>query len=274
MSMDEFSEAHSRAMTMLGYGEAFGEYLALLGPIAMYKLIRTNKPRYYVILFVVCAGLIFTSTRSAIFLFAGTLVILVTACLRDVRLSRLLLIGATLTVCVVTLAVSGSYLSNAVDRMTLAYDDYQEGSNLADVANRASVWQGDYVLSQLNLFGHGLLAPTYYGKISSHMHSLYMTITFQMGVIGAIAYFATLLFILGCLIRGILKSENGARLRNICCFLSFSVFLINESKFEFNRYENYQQVCWSLFAIYYLASKSTCNPFISRFLEKARACPR
>ncbi len=38
--------------------------------------------------------------------------------------------------------------------------------------------------------------------------------------------------------------------------LSMLVFFVNEGKIEFNRGEAYQQICWSLFAIFLVAAQA------------------
>lgn len=251
-----------RAVSLVFSGESYGEFLAIISPIALYKIFYRNSLFYIVIFLLLCLGLIASLTRSGIILFAlATFVFLFYHYKkRPVRLVFPFLFGIAGILCLAT--IFPEFVNSLGERFRYAQDAYASGSDFAEIINRNGAWNMDYVLANLNLFGHGLIPVPYYGVLDRHLHNLFQTVLFQLGVVGFICFFSIFFVISKRLIHSFWISHEGNKALIFSALLSLVVFFINECKFEFNRHEAYQQLCWILFSVYYLASRLPTIPAV------------
>ena len=249
-----------RARSLIFVPESFGEFIAVLCPIVLYKLFYRNSYFYFIIFVFLALGLILTVTRSGIILFVfGTLVFFIYN-FKGLKLSSFFLCMFGFGALMLIIASWPGVFDSVIERYSLSYQMYKETGELAVGLNRSGVWNMDYVLAHINSFGHGLFPPYFYGGVDFHLHNLYLTVLFQFGIVGMVFYFAFFYLIFKRLLNAFAACSlypNKALIFSM--ILSLFLFLINEFKFEFNRYETYQQICWALFAAFYLVSKSPLN---------------
>ncbi len=229
--------------------ESFGEILATLSPLIMYKIYKYRNPIWACCLLVFSLGLLFTVTRSGIVLFIAGIMISIFYISKEKMNKTLMLIYFMLSTLVIVLIVNPPILSDIFHRFGDAKATYDSGGTLFETLNRKflpDVWQ--LVISKISLFGNGVTEYNF--------HNLFLTTLHRRGIAGGTVFFLVLLYPMGCLIKSF-KEEERKTNKNLIflCVLSMILFLINELKFEFTRGASYQQLCWCLFAIYYLASK-------------------
>ena len=133
----------------------------------------------------------------------------------------------------------------------------QEGAGFTSIINRNFTFTGglSYLGSTLSFLGNGLVSPSVYKTFELHFHNLLFTIIFQYGILGAIFYFYFFINIFVKLFKTSFKEASEYRYLYMSLFFSFSIFLINELKFEFNRSAPYHLLCWLMFSIYFLSTK-------------------
>ena len=263
----EWVEGVKRLRCLIGGGEELGELLAVLLPLLLYKTLFNHGSRfYYIILFLLyCLGILLTATRSAILLSLLSTFVFLVWNYRNIRLPKILaliyffafLIGATLY-------FSPAFYNLFVKvmlRFNVISETYAKTAQFSAVMNRQSTWEYaiQAVWPNLNLFGNGML--TILNGKPFNFHNLYLTLIYKFGIIGVIIHIALFLYILVSLIRFV-RHEHNDSISSLAssCIISFSVFLINEIKFEFNRGASYQQIIWVLFAIYWLAANQVQIP--------------
>lgn len=228
--------------------EYYGEMLAALCPLVIYKLVTTRKLSWFLCLVIFTCGVLLSVTRSGILLFAlGLSVSIFYHYKRQVRNAILLSVALFGTV-MVFVSVYPQICSDLIDRFTLAEDAYSSGGNLFDTINRGNlpdIW--DDVITHLTLSGHSMLRVDY--------HNLFLTTLHQMGVMGALLFFIALLYPSILLLKSIVVNNRSRKALRFSCLLFIALFLINETKVEFTRADSYSQICWGLFALCYLVTK-------------------
>jgi len=91
-----------------------------------------------------------------------------------------------------------------------------------------------------------------------NMHSLYMTVLYQFGIVGSVLYIGLIVSIPWNLYRQRFpKGELRLHRLRYACLLAVVFFLVHEIKFEFNRSDSYQQIVWALLAACHLVSRTT-----------------
>lgn len=246
-----------RANSLMFSPEAFGEFLAVISPIALYKCLYRNRLWYSIILALMCVGLVMSGTRSGIVLFAVAMTVVSIYNFKKAKLGFILPFAVAMAALVIIASFFPSFADVVTERFMLAYNAYESGDGISTVVNRSGAWNLDYVLDNINLFGHGLIPTYFYGKVDFYFHNLYQTIVFQLGIIGAFCFFLLLSWVLKKTISSLFGPVyTGNKALVFSAFISLCVFFTNEFKYEFNRHEAYQQVCWTLLAIYWLLSHS------------------
>lgn len=231
--------------------ESFGEILSVVSPIVLYKIIKYRKPFWLICLSFLLCGLFFTVTRSGILLFAMAFSVTFTYYFRK-NLNSAIIALFTITISIFAIVFIYPQAFEAfILRFNLAKIAYDEGGTLLEILNRERFQDVIHnVFKSLKIFGNGIT--------EFNFHNLYLTVLHRNGIIGAILYFLVLLYPLICLTKTlIIKDQIEDKKLVFACIVSFSAFLINELKFEFNRSESYQQLCWGLFALFYLSYKAT-----------------
>jgi O-antigen ligase len=240
-----------RAKSLVFAPETFGEFIAVLSPIALYKIFYRNSFLYSIVFFILCLGVLFSATRSGIILLILATIVTSVYNIKKIRFSALFLILFTIIGFGFFLAYHPDFTSSILTRFGESYDTFNRSGDIASSINRSGIWNLDYVVENINLLGHGLMPPFLYGEVDFHFHNIFLTILFQLGIIGFIFFFALLLMILQRIFKAFYTPSYEINRPLIFSFIvSLGVFMINELKFEFNRYEAYQQLCWGLFALY------------------------
>jgi len=234
--------------------EAYGEILAVLSPVVMYKFYKDKNLVWMAVLFLFAIGEIFSVTRSGIALFIiGVAASLLYHSIKKMEKTlALTLIG--LTGSAILISIHPSILSDVALRFKDATDTYSSTGSIFDSINRGffrETWV--LVVTHLTWFGNGPLRTGF--------HNLFLTVVHQLGIVGAFVFFWILLYPLVELIRLHKNNPRSSidRALVFSCILSMVLFLINETKFEFTRHASYQQICWGLFALYYSISQTALN---------------
>jgi hypothetical protein len=131
------------------------------------------------------------------------------------------------------------------------FGEYEATKSVVSAVNREGIWDLalKLTLQTLSPFGRGMVTPF-------NFHDLYLTILFKLGIVGASIFFGFFLYMTKSILFAMKKAVDIRRkvlLR--ACFISFTVLLINEVKFDFNRGSSYQQIIWAVFAVYLIAAE-------------------
>lgn len=229
--------------------ESFGEILATLSPLIIYKIYKYRNPIWVCFLLVFILGLMFTVTRSGILLFITGIMISILYMSNEKMNKTFLLIYVMLSGFIVLIIINPPVLSDLILRFGDVTATYQTGGSIFETLNRDKM-PGTFnlVVSRISLFGNGVTEYNF--------HNLFLTTLHRRGIVGATLFFLVLLYPMICLIKSFnAKDTSGNKSIIFLCVLSMMLFLINELKYEFTRGGSYQQLCWCLFAIYYLASR-------------------
>lgn len=241
-------DAINRIQTFVLTPESFGECLAVVSPIILYKIFKASNLLWIGCFVTICAGEVMAVTRSGIVLFFFGCFFSVMFHLREkpgksVALSLLCIVGFLLT-----LVLIPSIYRDLITRFSMATETYKSGGSFIEVINRprfVTAWQA--TLTDLTFFGNGI-AP-------ANFHNIIMTNIYKLGIIGSMVFFGVFLYPLFCLINAYNNPATGNKALVFSCILSMTLFLINETKYEFTRNSSYQQICWGLIATYYLSSR-------------------
>ena len=247
--------------------EALGEFIALSSSLVLYKFYSKRNIAWLIGYFFMIAVLALNQTRSGMILFVASSFIFLTFNLSKLNI-KTALAGLFVSIFAIILSIEkfDILFSGVISRLKESQSLLIKGSNIFLAINREGFYYNMGVLmDNINAFGHGLLSPIVYKLIDYHFHNLIQTILFQFGYIGALFYFALLFSILFTIFKSwrIIKNKD-------INFLLFSLsvammtFLVNEMKYEFNRYEAYQQIIWALFGTFLLITR---HSYIYNFAE-------
>lgn len=251
------ADGTKRLTSIIVAQETFGEILALLMPLVLYKLIKKGGA-YYIAYGIFTIGVILTATRSSILLFIlGTFIFFV--------IHSKMINPHIWFVCISSLTSSlviyFIYIPNALNQIIMRFEIFLEvfketGSVVAAI-DRDRVWDIGVtkVVDSLNLFGNGLI--TIINNEEFHLHNIFLTILHQLGIVGFLFFFGLMGWILLTLILSIkqVKDKYDSCLLN-SILMAFIIFLLSEMKCEFNRGSSYQQVIWILLGIFHLISQT------------------
>jgi hypothetical protein len=230
--------------------EEYGEILASLLPIALYKYFKYRSLLWLVCIILLSVGEIFSVTRSGIILFiiAGAVTFLYHIKERLFKVTILSYIFFTLFLSFFIL--NPHFFSDVTYRFANSVEAYKSGLSLVEIINRDDVFLDAWnqTISNISFFGNGV-SPF-------HFHNLFLTTFYEKGVIGACIFFSVLFYPMIRLIKSFSSDTSINKAFIFSCILSMVLFFSNELKFEFTRHSSYQQICWGLFATYYGVSKS------------------
>jgi len=255
--------------------EAVGEILAILCPLTLYLVFEGTR-RYWVVYGLMAAGLLLANTRSGILLFAVASAVMVL--IYGFRLkwfeAVVIFVGVPATFFVLA-ARRPEMLQNVASRLLIVWQSLQGRRSIVEIFQREMVWYDawDVTRRTLSLFGNGPAPSRLLGLNELNMHSLYLTLIYQFGIVGGALYLGLILMILLRLL--VPRGRTLARLRNlrIACALALVCFLVNEIKFEFNRGDSYQQIIWVMLAVFYLVARTGHDEFVA-YLHGTGAVPR
>ena len=250
----DFGTDMYRINTIIMGGEAFGEMLAILSPLALYKFWRNKNPLWFSCFILFCIGILLTVTRSALILFILAVFVFIATVSRK-ELIRVVSAAAVLIfVLVPVVYVYPSLFGEMFNRLDDAVDSYYATGDIFAALNRRffpQVFQ--QVISNITLFGAGEALVKINADLYRNFHNLYMTVIYEKGILGSMVF----MFVLTSPLVRLIKSYRNdlsyeAKLLTNACLISLGVFFINEFKLEFTRHASYQQICWAIFAVYYL----------------------
>ena len=238
----------TRLRNFLFTPEMYGEYIAIITPLVFYKLFHRNNVLWLILLLVLFIGVVLSNTRSGMVL-AG---IGVVACLffkSGIRFRQVVMVGSVCIAAVFLFFVYGEpYSDNVILRFVTAFDTFRSSGDIFHTINRDffPIILGR-VFRDLSWFGNSLVRVDY--------HNLLLTTIFQLGFIGCCLFFLVIFYTPFRLFRRFFASEGNGKYLAFVCIVSFVVFLMNETKFEFTRKASYQQICWALFGTFCLVAK-------------------
>jgi hypothetical protein len=248
----EFSKGQTfdieRAWTFVMTPESYGEILAVLSPIVVYKMFRFRTSIWFSCLLLFGCGQILSVTRSGILLFVFAVNFSLLYHLKKKFAKTIACSFFLLTVLSVIIIYHPSLFENVIFRFGEAAQTYKQSGNFLSTINRSGVFEPAYLLtmSKLSLFGNGLTP--------FHFHNLFFTTLHEKGIVGAVFFFVVLLYPAVHLIKDLMTTTDN-KVLILSCLLSIVIFLINETKFEFTRQASYQQICWAVLGTYCLVSK-------------------
>ncbi|MFP7754059.1 O-antigen ligase family protein [Thermodesulfobacteriota bacterium B35] len=243
-----------RLRTIVLTVESLGEFVAVLMPYVLYRLIAKKINILYIIyLLVLCAGLVLSATRSGMVLslFSASIYLLF---IEKSLKKKIFLFSAFLLVGLVIFYFDIG-VSTTSKRFLEAYYSYETGGTALEVANR-SFFKNNlaYLFDTISFFGNGLVSPLKYGTLSVDFHNLFMTILFRYGIVGFVLYFSLPAILFKKTYDKYKLSPN--KKINKVILLSIIIFFINECKFEYTRKPYGVLIIWILFSAYFLLIKN------------------
>ena len=237
--------------------ETFGEILAMLAPMVLYMIAR-KKWVYTMVYGIFAIGVVLTATRTSILLFAvNTLFYFILNVKRIKFAVWMIFIMSAILVSMLYVF----YFPHAADviwgRFSEFINLYKSTGSVVAAMGRKEIWEigAAEIFARLNLTGHGMI--TIINGMQFNLHNLYLTLLFQLGILGLILYLLVLARISSALVVSIFREhDENALMLKYACLLSFSTFVLSEIKCEFNRGSSYQQVIWLLLGIYYLLART------------------
>jgi hypothetical protein len=248
-------EKMARISSFVFTPESFGEIIAVVCPLLFYKLYKNKIGVWLIITLIYLTGLIYTVTRSGILLFS--LGIIGSMLFRSsTKISKNMIIVYALAFMMFSFYfLNQSVFSDLYIRFKAIDASYQSGGNIFEIINRGGFLETlKLVFGNVSFFGHGIT--------DYNFHNLYLTIFHSRGIFGFILYFTILFFPSFSLYKVFKNNRCADRDLIFACLLSYTIFAINEFKYEFNRSSSYQQLCWALFSVYFLLSKNKSETFI------------
>lgn len=240
--------------------EALSEFIALISPIVLYKFFNEKKIKWIVIYIFLFFVLCLNQTRSGfvLFVFGGIIYILINMRLLGVRLILNVFISGFIGL-LFAIFFYNELFSGILERLEQTSSVMEKSFELFKVINREGFYYNMvYLIDTLEPFGHGLVSPIYYKVIFYHFHNLWQTVVFQFGYIGSFFVFAMFFRIFKRAIQyWNMTKFTHSRLLGSAILLSLVLFFINETKYEFNRYEGYQQIIWAYLGTVYLLCYGT-----------------
>lgn len=230
--------------------EGFGEVLAILAPITLHKIFQFKTKFWFVCFLLFTFGVLLTATRSGISLFIfGSLLCLLYYSKH--KIGKVMAFTTCLSLILILISIYYPALfADILKRYNETKDIYNAGGSITEIINRSRFTEAwNITLSTLTVFGHSVTIEEF------HFHNLFLTVLYQKGILGSILFLAILVYPLIQLIKAFRIDKSFQTDLVFACLLSFILFFINETKYEFIRHASYQQICWALFGIYYLVSK-------------------
>lgn len=233
--------------------EALGETIGAIAPLVIYKIFNSRNMFWVIIYILLFMGVLLSGTRSGILLFIIGTLLSIPAFIKYNFLKMYFVLHFFAVMLLSLFYIRPFFLDNVLTRFVMAIDMFNTGGEFLEVTNRtflADVFS--YVLSEISLIGHGILLPAIKGSFGTlWFHNLYLTIIHQFGILGSMIFFILLLSPLYYFAISIASKDSLNKKLIFTCMLSLILFLINESKFEFVRYESYLQIWFAIIAIYY-----------------------
>lgn len=229
--------------------EQYGEFLAMLSPIVLYKIYKFRNLFWGFCFLLFSIGLISVVTRSGIILFVAGVIFSLLYHARHKFFKTVVLTYVLLSILGMVLYFKPSIFGDVFMRFEDTSDRYTSGMSMFDVINRSRM-PGNFAIaiSNLSLFGKG--------EAEWHFHNLFLTTLHTKGIIGAILFFTVFFYPIACLMKAFTGNKAVNRTLVFACLLSMGLFLVNEMKYEFTRMASYQQICWGILGTYYLISKN------------------
>lgn len=230
--------------------EKYGEILAALSPIVIYKIYKSKNSFWFFIFFLFALGLMHSVTRSGIILFVGGVFLSILYNFKSKPGKTIILSNFFFVTAVAMVFYSNTLLDDIYIRFADAATTYNNTGNVIATLNRSRVFYPAWnlVVSKLTFFGNGIT--------DFHFHDLYLTNIYQLGIIGSLFFSIVFLSPIVKLLKSLKTSTHENKKLIFACILSLILFLINETKFEFIRDSSYQQIWWGLLATYYLVSQA------------------
>lgn len=251
-------QGHARLYSPAMAYEALGEFIALSSPLVLYKFYSKRNIIWLIGYFFMFAVLALNQTRSGMILFVVSSLIFLAFNLSKLNI-KTTLSGLFISIFAIVLSIENFNIlfSGVITRLQESQNILNKGSNIFATINREGFYYNMGVLiDNINAFGHGLLSPIAYKLIEYHFHNLIQTILFQFGYIGAPFYFILLFSIFFNTLKSWRISNNkNMKFLLFSLFVAMMTFLVNEMKYEFNRYEAYQQIIWALFGTFLLITR-------------------
>lgn len=192
-----------------GWSNSYGFYLALILPLAMYRVLTASRNRrllWGLVLGTIACALLLTFVRTA--LVAVFLLVIVAAFLLDRRMRKLLLSGLAVVVVIggMLLLIPGLGVRQRLLQ------------NVATLNARTFAWQ--VLLTHLHLtapFGQGLFASlALLNRVGLDNvrapHSVFLQVLFDHGVVGLLFLVASFVLLIGGAVHQALRSQGNARL--------------------------------------------------------------
>lgn len=254
---------YTRIQSLVLSKEGIGEIVSILTPFII-MLALEGKEKYWIAYGVMAVGLMLANTRAGIILFIIASIIMFSSCRFRMKRSTWLMLAVIIGSCIVLLSIQPQVIIATIYRIEEVLTKISQHDDLIEILNRSFVWYDawEVTTSTVSLFGNGPAPSRVVGLNKLNIHSLFMTIVYQFGIVGAVIYFSLFLYIIFQLIR--LRSnvlDHDLRKFRFACITAIIIFFLNETIFEFNRGDSYQQIVWVFFAVCYLISKTTLHDF-------------
>jgi O-antigen ligase len=269
-SMEQIRAGEIRVFATFPGFETFAEHivLSLCLQYLLWRLSRsmTQRAFYLVAMFLALAVLFATGTRSGIIIL-GLAWLTLTVLSRDIiprkDLFQILFLGMALFY--LALPFAGDYLSMMLERLSLLVD--ADSKHVTTLNSRTYVWAEAWEgIQERPLTGHGFYdySGMWSGPIAMHVHNLYLTIAYMLGLPG-LALFLTFL---GSIALNAYRTMRDRRVSKdiratlLICFTMLVVFVIDQGKIEFVRQALTMHTTFIFFAITVAATRVAKNELL------------
>jgi hypothetical protein len=256
-----------RIRSFIFQSESFGEYIAALVPILVYRLVdhRPHMLRYRAVLLflavLLISGQLLAVTRSGMVLTLTGLVLTTGICVKRNNLIKIIMATvffSVITVCLLYLFEDSrqNITTRFSENINFSYHYTPRNSLVRELRPFFHKINRDFWTEVIDKY---MLDPTVTGNgfiTPYHFHNLWFTLIYQIGLAG-FAVYVWFLFGTGA---GLWRGYRKERDKLFLVFLiSFVILLINEMKYEFTRYEHYYQACMTLVALFVLMTVKINN---------------
>lgn len=256
-----------RARGTIGDYELLAEWFALVIPLQLYMVSYHPKYRlpYIIFLLFSTTGLVLTLTRGAVICLGIGIIFFYILLIKRQHSNR---VGLVKFIAPLVL-ISGGFFFIIPQFMSFfssrfAFIKMRELSitSFFDAINRGALWRRHLpIIKDLTVFGHGPYLPGSLGlRGIGSLHSLYLTLLYQIGIVGLFAFLWFVAILFKRLMSAFRFVEDECKYALIAvCTSVLLIFLIDEIKIEFVRTAPTSQFTLLIFAFIFIVSNISSN---------------
>ncbi len=232
--------------------ELLAEWFLIGAVLSIYLIFERKNYLYILGLFINLGGILFTKTRSDIFLFSFAFIImfiLINLFKKDFKGATIKIFLLAALGIILLVFIFPRQVDEFIRRLNLYF--YSHSLISPEALNRREVWnRAGVLLKNPTIFGKGLYNVESLSISAGSFHSLYLTLLYKIGIFGISAH---IIFWLTMLSKAwyILTHRKNSRNWYVIFFLFIAVILMlaDGIKIEYFRYAHTIQFAWLIYAL-------------------------